>query len=116
MAATGGGPLLLVGASGLAREVLALASEAGRPVLGVLDDRHADLPPMVGGVPVLGPVAQAAAYPDADLLLCIGPSTSRAAVHRSAGSRVTVRDASSTRRCATPLDAPSGPGRSCWPV
>ncbi|MFD2797225.1 acetyltransferase [Promicromonospora vindobonensis] len=76
----GGGPLLLVGASGLAREVLALAAETGRPVLGVLDDRHADLPPTVGGVPVLGPVAQASAYPSADLLLCIGPSASRAAV------------------------------------
>lgn len=75
------GPLLLVGAGGLAREVLAVAAEAGRPVRGVLDDRYADLPPTVGGVPVLGPVGEAADHPDAELLLCIGPSTTRAAVH-----------------------------------
>lgn len=81
MGAAWGGPLLLVGASGLAREALAVAREAGRPVLGVLDDRHADLPPSVGGVPVLGPVSEAAAHPDAELLLCVGPSRTRAAVH-----------------------------------
>lgn len=81
MPAKGGVPLLLVGASGLAREVLPLAAQAGYEVLGVLDDRHADLPPTVGGVPVLGPVT-AAVYPDAHLLLCIGPSTTRAVVHQ----------------------------------
>lgn len=82
MAAKGGAPLLLIGASGLAREVLPLAAEAGYEVLGILDDRHADLPPTIGGVPVLGPVTAAAAYPDAHLLLCIGPSATRAVVHQ----------------------------------
>lgn len=81
MTVSGDRPLLLVGAGGLAREVLPVVKEAGRPVLGVLDDRYADLPPTVGGVPVLGPVAEAASHPDADLLLCVGPSGSRAAVH-----------------------------------
>ncbi len=85
MPARGGVPLLLIGASGLAREVLPVAAEAGRVVLGVLDDRHADLPPTVGGVPVLGPLTEAVAYPDADLLLCVGPSASRAAVHQRLG-------------------------------
>jgi sugar O-acyltransferase (sialic acid O-acetyltransferase NeuD family) len=103
------GPLLLVGASGLAREVLALAAEAGRPVLGVLDDRHADLPPTVGGVPVLGPVAQAPAYPDADLLLCVGPSMSRAAVlaRLDPGSRFAGIADPSVRN---PAGCPVGPG------
>ncbi|PUB29938.1 sugar O-acyltransferase (sialic acid O-acetyltransferase NeuD family) [Promicromonospora sp. AC04] len=79
MAATGGGSLLLVGASGLAREVLPIT--AGYDVRGILDDRHADLAPVIGGVPVLGPVASAAAHSRALLLLCIGPSGARAAVH-----------------------------------
>lgn len=81
MAASWGGPLLLVGASGLAREVLPVAAEAGHEVLGVLDDRHADLPPALGGAPVLGPVSAAAEHPGARLLLCVGPSRTRAAVH-----------------------------------
>lgn len=109
MAASWGGPLLLIGASGLAREVLPLAAEAGRPVLGVLDDRHADLPPIIGGVPVLGPVSSAAAYPDADLLLCIGPSVSRAAVYGrlDPGSRfATVVDPS----VRNPAGCPVGSG------
>lgn len=85
MAAKGGAPLLLIGASGLAREVLPLAAGSGHDVLGILDDRHADLPPTIGGVPVLGPVASAAAHPEARLLLCIGPSRTRAAVHERLG-------------------------------
>ncbi|WP_275004703.1 acetyltransferase [Promicromonospora iranensis] len=110
MAATWGGPLLLVGASGLAREVIPLAAEAGRPVLGVLDDQHADLPPDIGGVPVLGPVASAAAYPEADLLLCVGPSASRAAVHArlGPGSRyATVVDPSVRNPAGCPVGAGS---------
>ncbi|WP_125778239.1 acetyltransferase [Antribacter gilvus] len=73
-------PVLLVGASGLAREVLAVLREAGRPVAGILDDRHADLPSQVGGVRVLGGTDDAGEYPGAGLLLCIGPGRGRAAV------------------------------------
>ncbi|WP_020016245.1 NeuD/PglB/VioB family sugar acetyltransferase [Promicromonospora sukumoe] len=89
MAASWGGPLLLVGASGLAREVLPVAAEAGHEVLGVLDDRHADLPPTIGGAPVLGPVTSAAQHPGAHVLLCMGPSRTRAAVHQRLGTGVT---------------------------
>ncbi|GHH72630.1 NeuD/PglB/VioB family sugar acetyltransferase [Promicromonospora soli] len=85
MPARGGVPLLLIGASGLAREVLPLAAEAGYEVLGVLDDRHADLPPTIGGVPVLGPVTEASAHLEADILLCVGPSRTRAAVQGRLG-------------------------------
>jgi sugar O-acyltransferase (sialic acid O-acetyltransferase NeuD family) len=81
---TDGRPVLLVGASGLAREVLPLLAEEGRPVLGVLDDRYADLPPVLpppyDHVPVLGPVSSAPDHPDAALLLCVGPSPVRAAL------------------------------------
>jgi sugar O-acyltransferase (sialic acid O-acetyltransferase NeuD family) len=81
VAASWGGPLLLVGASGLAREVLPVVAEAGHDVLGVLDDRYAELSITVGGAPVLGPVTSAAEHPGARLLLCVGPSLTRAAVH-----------------------------------
>lgn len=73
--------VLLVGASGLAREVLA-AGMTG--VTGILDDDVRLHGEEVGGVPVLGPVADAATR-DEQLLVCIGPSGSRRAVARRLG-------------------------------
>lgn len=70
--------VLLVGASGLAREVLA-AGMTG--VIGILDDDVRLHGEEVGGVPVLGPVGDAATRED-QLLVCIGPSGSRRAVVR----------------------------------
>jgi sugar O-acyltransferase (sialic acid O-acetyltransferase NeuD family) len=70
--------LLLVGASGLAREVLA-AGITG--VAGILDDDHRLHGTDIDGVPILGPVASAAER-DGQLLVCIGPSGSRRAVVR----------------------------------
>lgn len=64
--------LLLVGASGLAREVLA----AGLPVSGFLDDDPSLAGCMVSGVPVVGTLAAAADRPER-LLITIGPSTAR---------------------------------------
>ncbi|MCF4119980.1 NeuD/PglB/VioB family sugar acetyltransferase [Antribacter sp. KLBMP9083] len=81
-------PVLLVGASGLAREVLAVLREAGRKVVGILDDRHADLPPAVAGVPVVGGVSDAAAYPEARFLLCVGAGSGRSAVLERLGAAV----------------------------
>ena len=52
-------PVLLIAASGLAREVLPLVRESGREVLGFLDDRHAELPRTIGGAPVLGAIDDA---------------------------------------------------------
>lgn len=64
---------LLVGASGLAREVLA----AGAPdVIGILDDDPRRHGTTVGGMPVVGDAASAADR-DEDLLVCIGPSRAR---------------------------------------
>lgn len=68
--------LLLVGASGLAREVLATGITG---VTGILDDDAALAGTDIGGVPVIGPVAEASVR-DEQLLVCIGPSASRAAV------------------------------------
>ena len=72
--------VLILGASGLAREVLPVLREQGREVLGILDDRHATLPRTVGGVPVLGGIDDAGFYPDAEVLACVGPSPGRESV------------------------------------
>lgn len=77
----GGEGVLLVGASGLAREVLA-AGMTG--VAGMLDDDTSLHGTEIGGVPVLGSVADAAER-DEQLLVCIGPSGSRCEVVRSLG-------------------------------
>jgi len=76
--------LLLVGASGLAREVIA-AGIAG--VTGILDDNHQLHGTEIAGVPVVGAIRDAADRTE-QLLVCIGPSLSRRAVVcrlRSAG-------------------------------
>ncbi len=70
--------LLLVGASGLAREVLA-AGITG--VVGILDDDVDLHDTEVAGVPVVGPLALAAQR-DEQLLVCVGPSASRRNVVR----------------------------------
>ncbi|GGK98058.1 hypothetical protein GCM10007382_17870 [Salinibacterium xinjiangense] len=70
-------PLLLIAASGLAREVLPVLHESGRAVLGFLDDRHGELPRTIGGAPVLGSLDSIRLYPDADVLVCIGSGTGR---------------------------------------
>lgn len=71
---------MLVGSSGLSREVVPVLREAGRDIVGVLDDRHAGLPRTVGGVPVLGGVEDVVGHPDADVLVCVGSGLVRAAI------------------------------------
>lgn len=68
--------VLLVGASGLAREVIAAGAEG---IIGILDDDMALLGSSVGGVPVIGPVSSAARR-DGLVLVCVGPSASRRSV------------------------------------
>lgn len=70
--------LLLVGASGLAREVLATRISG---VAGILDDDRSLHGTTISGVPVLGPIESAATH-DARFLVCIGPSTGRETVVR----------------------------------
>lgn len=74
-------PLVLVGASGLAREVLAVTREHGpHTVVGVLDDDPARHGMLLDGIPVLGGLDALAAWPEAAVLVTIGRGTGRAAV------------------------------------
>jgi len=70
-------PLLLVAASGLAREVLAVCEATGRPVRGVLDDDPAKAGTALGSATVLGPLEHVQDHPDAELLLCAGKGSVR---------------------------------------
>ncbi|GGE91784.1 NeuD/PglB/VioB family sugar acetyltransferase [Mycetocola zhadangensis] len=69
---------LLVGASGLAREVLAVIREGQTHVVfGILDDGWADMSDEFDGVPVLGPTERALDYVDTKLLVCVGSGVAR---------------------------------------
>lgn len=66
-------PLLLVAASGLAREVVAMVrAHAICDVAGFLDDSPALAGATVDGARVLGPIDAVMAYPDAQILVCAG--------------------------------------------
>ena len=70
--------VLMIGASGLAREVLTLAhSGTSHVVFGVLDDDWADMADTFAGVPVLGSIERAVEYVDIKLLVCVGSGAAR---------------------------------------
>lgn len=70
--------ILLVGGSGLAREVIA-AGITG--VVGIVDDDPSLLETEIAGVPVVGSIVDAVERDDA-LLVCVGPSSGRRNVVR----------------------------------
>ncbi len=80
-------PLLLIGAGGLAREVL--AATRARPtdwaVIGMLDDDPARHGTLIDGVPVLGGSGLVHEYPDVSALACV------ASPHRPEGRAGVVR-------------------------
>ncbi|MCB5292600.1 acetyltransferase [Arthrobacter sp. SO3] len=70
--------LLLIGASGLAREVLACVRENGQfDVVGVLDDDESKAGSALDGAPIIGPASHALRYPEARVVICIGPGKGR---------------------------------------
>lgn len=72
---------LLIGASGLAREVLALArSGSSHMVFGILDDGWVDMGDSFAGMPVLGAIERAVDYIDTKLLICVGAGVVREAI------------------------------------
>lgn len=71
--------LLLIGASGLAREVLSVLRGSGDSrVVSVIDDRAALAGTVLDGAPVIGDLAQVDHYPAAKLLVCVGHGAARA--------------------------------------
>jgi len=70
--------LIVIGASGLAREALAVVRDTGshRPI-GVLDDAVGRMTPAFDGVPVLGRIADVNQFPDAEVLVCVGSGSAR---------------------------------------
>jgi len=70
--------LILVAASGLAREVLSTLDRLPQfSVVGILDDEPSLRGTSVRGVPILGPLDAVARYPDAHLILCAGRGSAR---------------------------------------
>ncbi len=75
--------LLLVGASGLAREVLAVVrATKSHQVVGYLDDDAARHGLSLRGVPIVGDLSALGDYPDAEVLLCVGKGADRQALAR----------------------------------
>lgn len=105
--------VVLVGASGLARETLPVLHEAGHEVIGVLDDRCEDLGEWAAEAAVLGPVDAVTEHLGSDLLVTVGSSRGRASVVErlvALGAReerfLTVVDSS----VRNPAGSPVGPG------
>jgi sugar O-acyltransferase (sialic acid O-acetyltransferase NeuD family) len=73
--------LILIAASGLAREVLAMVRSSGQyDVVGLLDDDREMAGVTVDGAPVLGTIDDAAKYTHAFVLVCIGSGRVRESV------------------------------------
>lgn len=73
--------LILIAASGLAREVLAMVRSSGQyDVVGLLDDDKEMAGVTVDGAPVLGTIDDAGKYKHAFVLVCIGSGRAREAV------------------------------------
>ena len=68
--------VILVAASGLAREVIA-SRPVGLTVVGVVDDAPELTGTLVGSVPVLGGLDEIARHPHAAILVCAGRGRSR---------------------------------------
>src|SRR6478752_3725336 len=74
------GPLLLLAASGLAREAAEVAAGAGREVTGFLDDDPARLGTVVSRWPVLGSLDAVTDFPDAAVVVAVGRGSARESV------------------------------------
>ena len=81
-------PVLLVAASGLAREAAAAARAAGREVVGCLDDSEALVGHRVAPeLPVVDCIDDVDRYPDAELVVCAGKGAVREQLVRRLADR-----------------------------
>lgn len=85
--------LILVAASGLAREALSVvALTSSHRVLGFVDDDPGLSGSMVAGLPILGSLAELKKFDRADLLVCVGSGSARKRlVQRLADAGVAAR-------------------------
>jgi sugar O-acyltransferase (sialic acid O-acetyltransferase NeuD family) len=75
------GDLILIAASGLAREVLATVRDSGQfDIAGILDDDLNKQGMEMDGAHILGPISYAFNYPDAKIVVCVGAGSGRAGV------------------------------------
>src|SRR5664279_1666593 len=75
--------VLMVAASGLARETLAVIRATGELcAIGMLDDNVHLRGSLVAGVEVVGGLDSAARYPDAHLVICAGSGAVRSSIVR----------------------------------
>ncbi|ABK05432.1 acetyltransferase [Arthrobacter sp. FB24] len=73
--------LILIAASGLAREVLATVRDSGQfDVVGILDDDAGRAGTTMDGSHILGPISHALNYPDAKVVVCVGAGNTRAGI------------------------------------
>ena len=99
-------PLILVAASGLARETLEAVRVADQyEVIGVVDDNETIWGTLFDGVKVLGGLEVVDDYPDASLLLCAG----KGAIRHAIADRLSLDDS----RYATVIHQDASLGRTC---
>lgn len=96
--------LLLLGASGLAREAIAAASQ--HHVVGILDDDQALRGRRIGGVRVLGGLGLAADL-DTELLICVGAGAARRTIVERLSARGVDQERFATLIHAS-IDIPRG--------
>jgi sugar O-acyltransferase (sialic acid O-acetyltransferase NeuD family) len=102
-------PLILVAASGLAREVLSMLESIPQfSVVGILDDEPSLRGTSVRGNPILGPLDAVARYPEAQLLLCAGRGSARRHIFERLAA-LGVEDG----RYATVTDPSAAVSRTC---
>ncbi len=87
-------PLILVAASGLAREALSAIDAGGdRVVEAILDDDPTLHGTSIGGIPVLGPLPRANSYrDDAEFVVCAGKGSSRSSIVSALAAHGVSRD------------------------
>lgn len=106
--------IVLIGASGLAREVIALlADSSSQRVVGVIDDNAAGLESGFGGVPMLGAIEDAAVLATARPLLCVGAGSARQRIAKRLAARGILLTEYSTvldPSVRNPDRCPIGPG------
>jgi sugar O-acyltransferase (sialic acid O-acetyltransferase NeuD family) len=73
--------LILVAASGLARELLTIVETSGAcDVVGFLDDKPSLAGTSISDIPVLGSIEDVTRFPDAALVVCAGRGRARQAI------------------------------------